>query len=89
VHIPPEIQPVKRRKRISSVEIEPKPSAFIYDLYGVCNHFGNVLGGHYTSFVKNTNEKWYHYNDTQVQHIENTNILINPMAYCLFYKLKK
>lgn len=20
----------------------------IYDLYGVCNHYGNMLGGHYT-----------------------------------------
>lgn len=92
VHIPPEIQPVKRRKRISSVGIEPNPlvpTTFTYDLYGVCNHFGNVLGGHYTSFVKNANEKWYHYNDTQVQLIENTNMIINPMAYCLFYKLKK
>jgi len=21
---------------------------FIYDLYAVCNHFGNLQGGHYT-----------------------------------------
>ena len=24
------------------------PDHQIYDLYGVCNHYGNMLGGHYT-----------------------------------------
>jgi ubiquitin C-terminal hydrolase len=25
----------------------------IYDLYGVCNHYGNMLGGHYTGMFEN------------------------------------
>ena len=32
-------------------------TSYIYDLYGVCNHSGSLLGGHYTAFVKNMNNK--------------------------------
>ena len=59
---------------------------YVYDLYGICNHSGNVLGGHYTSFVKNQNGKWYHYNDTNVTEITNLNLLVSPKAYCFFYR---
>jgi len=62
-------------------------SSYVYDLYGVCNHSGNVLGGHYTAFVKNANEKWYHFNDTNVTEIANDSI-ITPKAYCFFYRKK-
>lgn len=24
------------------------PEDYVYDLYGVCNHYGNMQGGHYT-----------------------------------------
>ena len=54
-----------------------------YELFGVVSHFGNGVGGHYTSFVK-VNQKWYNCDDTKVtsafqgQHID-TN------AYLLFY----
>jgi ubiquitin carboxyl-terminal hydrolase 8 len=60
---------------------------YVYDLYAVCNHSGNVLGGHYTSFVKNANGKWYHYNDTIVSEISLQQI-ITPKAYCFFYRKK-
>jgi ubiquitin carboxyl-terminal hydrolase 8 len=60
---------------------------FIYDLYAVCNHSGNVLGGHYTSIIKNANGKWYHFNDTIVNEISESNI-ISPKAYCFFYRKK-
>lgn len=60
---------------------------YIYDLYGICNHSGSVYGGHYTAFVKNANNKWYSFNDTNVSEI-NSNMLITPKAYCLFYRKK-
>jgi ubiquitin carboxyl-terminal hydrolase 2 len=60
---------------------------YIYELYGVCNHSGSTIGGHYTAYVKNANEKWYHFNDTQVSEIKQTNIVSNK-AYCLFYRKK-
>ncbi len=62
-----------------------KPSQYIYELYGVCNHTGNVMGGHYTAFVKNSTDNWIHYNDTKVTPITN---IVTPMAYCLFYRKK-
>lgn len=60
--------------------------SYVYDLYGVCNHSGSVMGGHYTSFVKNANEKWYHYNDTSVSEVVLKQQIITPKAYCFFYR---
>lgn len=63
------------------------PNSYIYDLFGVCNHMGGVNGGHYTSFVKNMEGQWIHFNDTNVEKIDESRI-ISPMAYCLFYRKK-
>lgn len=75
---------------LSDYVIGYKKKTYVYDLYGVCNHSGNVLGGHYTSYVKNANNKWYHFNDTNISEIHETNIMsiISPKAYCLFYRKK-
>ena len=56
-----------------------------YDLFGICNHIGGVHGGHYTAFVKNANNFWYHFNDTNVSKI-NINDLQTSNAYCFFYR---
>lgn len=61
---------------------------YIYDLFGICNHSGGTLGGHYTAYVKNANGNWYHYNDTSVKKVENIDDLISNKAYCLFYRKK-
>jgi ubiquitin C-terminal hydrolase len=61
---------------------------YIYDLYGVCNHSGSLMGGHYTAFVKNANGKWYHFNDTRISELSDNNKVITPQAYCLFYRKK-
>lgn len=61
--------------------------SYVYDLYGICNHSGGVLGGHYTSYVKNANGKWYLFNDTTVSETEPSQ-LISSKAYCLFYRKK-
>lgn len=62
---------------------------YVYDLYGVCNHSGSTMGGHYTSCVKVKNGDWYHFNDTQVNKLKDPNKLIGPQAYCLFYRKRK
>ena len=59
--------------------------SYKYDLFGVCNHSGGCLGGHYTAFVKNANNKWYHFNDTSVSEVNKNNIITNK-GYCYFYK---
>ena len=60
----------------------------LYDLYGICNHIGNINGGHYTSYIKNANNKWYSFDDNTVNNINGSEILSNN-AYCLFYRKKK
>lgn len=62
--------------------------SYIYDLYGVCNHMGGVMGGHYTAYIKNITGKWIHYNDTAVEIMQNPQMVVSPMAYCLFYRKK-
>lgn len=56
-----------------------------YELFGICNHMGNIGGGHYTAFVK-MGDTWRYYNDTQVGVIKNLESMITPMAYGLFYR---
>ena len=61
--------------------------SYKYELYGICNHMGGVLGGHYTSYVKNSNNKWYHFNDQSVDEIDESEIK-SEKAYCFFYRKK-
>lgn len=63
-------------------------SSYQYDLYGVCNHIGNVFMGHYTAFVRNSTNQWVHFNDESVEIVGDRNQIITPMAYCLFYRKK-
>ena len=60
---------------------------YIYDLYGVSNHMGGPMGGHYTSYIK-TAQDWVHYNDDSLNKMA-ADAVITPMAYCLFYKLRE
>ena len=73
---------------LSKYVIGYKKNSYKYELYGVCNHGGGVLGGHYTSYVKNANGKWYHFNDTSVSEVGIIESIISPKAYCLFYRKK-
>ena len=73
---------------LSKYVIGYKKDKFKYELYGVCNHSGGVMGGHYTSYVKNANGKWYHYNDTSVSEVGINESIISPKAYVLFYRKK-
>jgi ubiquitin C-terminal hydrolase len=71
---------------LSKYVIGYKPESYKYELYGVCNHSGSVLGGHYTSFIKNANGKWYHFNDNEVTELASNDSIVSPKAYVLFYK---
>jgi ubiquitin C-terminal hydrolase len=74
---------------LSKYVIGYNKETYIYDLYGVCNHGGSVQGGHYTSYVKNANDKWYHYNDTSVTEVPeqiHKQQIVSPKAYCFFYR---
>jgi len=71
---------------LSNYVIGYKKNSYKYELYGVCNHSGGVLGGHYTSYVKNANGKSYHFNDTLESEVGIIDSIISPKAYCLFYR---
>ena len=62
-------------------------NSFKYELYGVCNHSGGVLGGHYTATVKVKSGDWYLFNDTNVSKTNFTGEN-NTSGYCLFYRKK-
>jgi ubiquitin carboxyl-terminal hydrolase 8 len=59
-----------------------------YELFGVCNHYGGILGGHYTADVKNRDGCWYNFNDDKINKITNEDDLISKNAYCFFYRKK-
>jgi ubiquitin carboxyl-terminal hydrolase 8 len=73
---------------LSEYVIGYKKNSYKYELYGVCNHSGGVMGGHYTAYVKNANGKWYHFNDTSVSEVGLLDSIVSPKAYVLFYRKK-
>lgn len=75
------------RLDLSKYVVGYNPQSFIYDLVGVCNHMGNVGGGHYTSYYKDAIGQWIHCNDTMVEVVPESRV-ISPAAYCLFYRKK-
>lgn len=58
---------------------------YIYDLYAVCYHSGELTGGHYWASCKNLDRKWYTYNDANVSEIVTPD---RNDAYILFYQRK-
>jgi len=52
-----------------------------YELFGIINHEGSVLGGHYYTYIKKN--KWICFDDNKVYSI---NDIINDRNYCLFYR---
>ena len=61
---------------------------FKYELYGVANHIGNPMGGHYFAYIKGQSGSWYEINDTRVNPISEDNV-ISPRAYVFFYRKKE
>ncbi|KAK9473563.1 uncharacterized protein V1510DRAFT_414376 [Dipodascopsis tothii] len=57
---------------------------FVYNLYGVVNHYGSVRGGHYTSYVKKLNKGWLIFDDSRVASCPQER-LVSKDAYVLCY----
>nr|KAG5713571.1 hypothetical protein BaRGS_024619 [Batillaria attramentaria] len=58
----------------------------VYDLIGVANHYGNMNGGHYTAFCKNTVDgTWRNFDDRRVQALASDQV-VTKSAYILFYQ---
>ena len=60
-----------------------------YDLYGISQHYGSCMGGHYIAYTKNgLSNLWYEFNDNTVTHYPKEKIedaVVTKNAYILFY----
>ncbi len=56
-----------------------------YSLIGMCNHFGSLHGGHYTSIVK-TGTGWMNMNDESVEKVDGLP-KISRLPYLMVYEL--
>uniref|UniRef100_A0A9J8CBX4 ubiquitinyl hydrolase 1 n=1 Tax=Cyprinus carpio carpio TaxID=630221 RepID=A0A9J8CBX4_CYPCA len=62
------------------------PDDYLYDLYAVCNHHGNMHRGHYTAYCKNSIDgQWYCFDDSEVQPVADEDVC-QQTAYILFYQ---
>ena len=52
-------------------------NTYKYNLFGICNHSGGCLGGHYTSIIKHANNKWYNFNDTIIKEVSDNFISLS------------
>ena len=56
-----------------------------YVLYAISCHYGGLGGGHYTAFVRYGYDKWYDFDDSRVESV-NEEMIKTPAAYVLFYR---
>lgn len=71
----------------SSNAVSNDISLFLYDLYGIVVHVGNLDGGHYYCYIRENNV-WYCCNDESVK-ISNIDRIISEEPYLLFYIRRK
>ena len=58
-----------------------------YSLFGVLVHYGySSHGGHYVSYIKAPNNRWYLMDDARCSSVANINIVLKEKAYLLFYQ---
>jgi ubiquitin carboxyl-terminal hydrolase 8 len=53
-----------------------------YELFGIINHQGTVMGGHYYAYIKKNNQ-WLMFNDMNVSKVSN---IMSSENYCFFYR---
>ena len=58
---------------------------YIYDIFGVVEHFGGREGGHYTAICQNYDGNWYSYDDSNCYPSEPKDVCTRN-AYVLFYR---
>ncbi|XP_068242190.1 ubiquitin carboxyl-terminal hydrolase 19-like [Palaemon carinicauda] len=82
------VQPYMSRK--------PEDGPAIYDLYGVINHMGRLLGGHYTAYARTVAKHdtrqseidWRLFDDSRVSLCQESRV-VNEQAYLLLYRRRE
>jgi ubiquitin carboxyl-terminal hydrolase 8 len=76
-YVPPPLPPEQR-------VVEPTPETtppFIYDLYGITNHYGTLHGGHYTAFVKNSYKGvWNSFDDSKATSMDEGKVVVSASS---------
>ncbi|KAK7077081.1 Ubiquitin carboxyl-terminal hydrolase 19 [Halocaridina rubra] len=75
------------------MSVEPDDGPAIYDLYGVINHMGRLLGGHYTAYARTVAKHdsrlseidWRLFDDSRVNFCQESRV-VNEQAYLLLYR---
>ncbi|KAK3711001.1 hypothetical protein RRG08_009591 [Elysia crispata] len=64
-----------------------QPDDHTYDLLGVSNHYGNMMGGHYIAVCKSpVDGVWREFNDQRVRTLKEGEPIATKEAYLLFYQ---
>lgn len=73
---------------LSKYVVGYRHNSYKYRLFGVANHIGGIMGGHYTAYIMTGGDKWHCFDDGNVSEIDNPAKVVSPFAYCLFYRKK-
>jgi len=92
-YMPPQLPPgvdnsqLNDGRGMSSEDPRTQLPPYLYDLYGVTNHSGNLSNGHYTAFIASRGG-WLYCDDSRVQSTDAREV-VSRRAYVLFYKRTK
>jgi ubiquitin carboxyl-terminal hydrolase 8 len=79
-YVPPPLPPEEMDKH----DVQPTAettSPFIYDLYGIANHYGTLHGGHYTAFVKNPYKGvWNSFDDSKATPMDESQVVVSTLS---------
>jgi ubiquitin C-terminal hydrolase len=71
---------------IPTTSVEEESQNLKYQLYGLVVHGGNLLGGHYVSYVRYSTDSWFYCSDSHTRSASWDEVR-KCQAYLLFYKL--
>ncbi|KAJ9583913.1 hypothetical protein L9F63_021745, partial [Diploptera punctata] len=75
-----------RGLNMSDYVINKSEPEALYDLIGVCNHYGGMAGGHYTAFCINQNDqRWHLFDDNTVNPISEQSVISNAAYVLVLY----
>ncbi|GFR59957.1 ubiquitin carboxyl-terminal hydrolase 31-like [Elysia marginata] len=70
-----------------SASSQLRPDDHTYDLLGVSNHYGDMMGGHYIAVCKSpVDGVWREFNDQRVRPLDEGEPIATKEAYLLFYQ---
>ena len=83
----PKFHTIKHQTDISFDFLLPLPERAVpYELLAVVVHHGQVRNGHYTAFIKSTDQNWYHCDDRAPPQRVSPAKALAAQAYLMFYE---